>query len=459
MAPDPIAAELEGIVGRGSVLAGADIKDEYLHDEALGLEPETPRAVVFPRDAAQTQQIVAWANATRTPLTARGAGTGLSGACIPTRDGVVVAFERMNAIVEIDNDNHVAVLQPGVTLEQLDAETALHGLIYPTFPGELSASLGGNVATNAGGMRAVKYGVTRHQVLGLEAVLGTGETIRAGGKFVKSTAGYDLTQLIIGSEGTLALVTEAIVRLYPRLAHKATVLAPFATLPECTGSVPKLIHTGIGPLMVEYIDLVTMAALVNAGDLELGVPADIQQKALAYLVVVLENNHEDRLEEDTAQVAELLAGQGALDIYVLPPAAGDQLITARERAFWLAKAAGADDIIDVVVPRADIAPFMDDVAAIAGSSGSWVSGCGHAGDGNVHLSVFQSDPAKRQEVIESILRAGTDRGGAISGEHGIGRGKRKYLAAIEDPAKLQLWRRIKTAFDPNHILNPGAIFE
>jgi glycolate oxidase len=459
VAPDPIAAELEGIVGRGHVLAGADIKDEYLHDEALGLEPETPRAVVFPRDTAQTQQIVAWAIATRTALTPRGAGTGLSGACIPTRDGVVVSFERMNAIVEIDNDNHVAVVQPAVTLEQLDAETARHGLVYPTFPGELSASLGGNVATNAGGMRAVKYGVTRHQVLGLEAVLGTGETIRTGGKFVKSTAGYDLTQLIIGSEGTLALVTEAILRLYPRPAHKATVLAPFATLPECTGSVPKLIHTGIGPLMVEYIDLVTMAALVNAGDLELGVPADVQQKAVAYLVVVLESNQEDRLAEDTAQVADLLAGQGALDVYVLPPTAGDQLITARERAFWVAKAAGADDIIDVVVPRADIAPFMDDVAAIAGASGSWVSGCGHAGDGNVHLSVFQSDPATREEVIEAILRAGTDRGGAISGEHGIGRGKRKYLAAIEDPAKLHLWRRIKTAFDPDHILNPGAIFE
>ncbi|HEX6393011.1 MAG TPA: FAD-binding oxidoreductase, partial [Acidimicrobiales bacterium] len=152
---DPIAAELECIVGRGNVLVGAEIKDEYLHDEALGLEPETPRAVVFPRDAGETQQIVAWANATRTALTPRGAGTGLSGACIPSRDGVVVAFERMNAILEIDNDNHVAVIQPGVTLEQLDAETARHRLVYPTFPGELSASLGGNVATNAGGMRAV----------------------------------------------------------------------------------------------------------------------------------------------------------------------------------------------------------------------------------------------------------------------------------------------------------------
>jgi glycolate oxidase len=144
---------------------------------------------------------------------------------------------------------------------------------------------------------------------------------------------------------------------------------------------------------------------------------------------------------------------------VLPSHAGSQLIAARERAFWVAKAAGADDILDVVVPRADMAAYMDEVAAIASSSGSWVSGCGHAGDGNVHLSVFQSDPGKRSEVIESILRAGVDRGGAISGEHGIGLGKRKYLSAIEDPAKLALWRRIKVAFDPNNVLNPGAIFE
>jgi glycolate oxidase len=459
MAADPIVPQLQAIAGAGNVLAGEDAKADYFHDEALGLQPETPRAVVFPEDATQVQKIVEWANATKTPLTARGSGTGLSGACIPTPGGVVVAFEHMNAVVEIDTDNHVAVVQPGVTLEQLDAETARHGLIYPTFPGELSASLGGNVATNAGGMRAVKYGVTRHQVLGLHAVLGTGEAIRTGGKFVKSTAGYDLTQLIIGSEGTLAMVNEATLRLYPRATHTATVLAPFTNLPDCTGSVPKLIQTGIGPLMVEYIDLVTMAALVQAGDLELGVPPDIQQKAVAYLVVVLEDHHEDRLAEDTEHVANLLGDQGAIDVYVLPPHAGAQLITARERAFWVAKAAGADDIVDVVVPRADIAAFMDEVSALATATGSWVSGCGHAGDGNVHLSVFQPDPAKRHEVVEAILRAGVDRGGAISGEHGIGRGKREYLAAIEDPAKLALWRRIKVAFDPNNILNPGAIFE
>ncbi len=453
------ASELAEIVGSRHVLAGADIKADYTHDEALGLEAQIPAAVVLPADAAQVAGIVGLANRLGVALTARGSGTGLSGACIPRTDGVVVSFERMNAIREIDTDNHVAVVQPGVTLEQLDAATAAHRLVYPVFPGESSASLGGNVNTNAGGMRAVKYGVTRHQVLGLEAVLGDGSTIRTGGKFVKSTAGYDLTQLIVGSEGTLALVTEAILRLYPRPAHASTILAPFTTLAEVTGAVPRIVASGVGPLMVEYIDLVTMAAISSGGALELGVPKQVQESALAYLVVVLEQEREERLVEDTEQVANLMAEMGAIDVYVLPPAAGTALIEARERAFWTAKAAGADDIVDVVVPRAEIPGFMEEVAAVASASGSWVAGCGHAGDGNVHLSVFQPDPVQRSEVIGAILRAGMARGGAISGEHGIGLGKRSYLAALEDPAKIALWRRIKTAFDPNGVLNPGTIFE
>jgi glycolate oxidase len=453
-----IVGRLAEIVGPEHVRAGIE-EDDYGHDEALGLAPQTPAAVAFPADTAEVAGIVALANEHGIPLTGRGSGTGLSGGCIPKADGVVVAFDRMNAILEIDTANHVAVVQPGVTLDQLDQETLKHGLVYPVFPGESSASLGGNVATNAGGMRAVKYGVTRNQVLGLEAVLGTGEVIRTGGKFVKSTAGYDLTQLITGSEGTLALVTEAILRLYPRPAHGATVLAPFATLAEVTTAVPQIIASGVGPLMVEYIDLITMAALVSGADLDLGVPQSIRDTALAYLVVVLEDRRDDRLAEDTEQVATLITELGAIDVYVLPPQAGSRLIEAREKAFWMAKASGADDIVDVVVPRAEMAPYMDEVAALALASGSWVAGCGHAGDGNVHLSVFQSDPAKRTELIHGILEAGVRLGGAISGEHGIGIGKKAHLLAIEDPSKLALWRRIKVAFDPEGVLNPGTIFD
>ncbi len=405
------------------------------------------------------REVVELAKEQLIPLTARGSGTGLAGACIPRKGGVVVSFEKMAAVLEIDQENHVAVVQPGVSLEQLDVEAARHGLVYPVFPGEQSASLGGNVATNAGGMRAVKYGVTRHQVLGLEAVLGSGEVIRSGGKYVKSTAGYDLTQLIIGSEGTLALVTEAMLRLYPRPAESATVLAPFATLAEITRAVPVIVASGVGPLMVEYIDMLTMAAITRAQGLELGVPAELREKALAYLVVVLEGNRQERVAEDTEEVAELLAALGALEVYVLPPAAGAQLISAREKAFWVGKAAGANDILDVVVPRSEIAGYMEEVATAASETSSLVSGCGHAGDGNVHLSVFQADPEVRHAVISRILEAGLRRGGAISGEHGIGLAKKEYLATMESPAKLALYRRIKAAFDPANILNPGAIFD
>ena len=196
----------------------------------------------------------------------------------------MISFDKMNRILEIDTENHIAVVQPGVTLDQLDAALAPLGLVYPVFPGEYSASLGGNVNTNAGGMRAVKYGVTRHHVLGIEAVLPTGEVIRSGGKIVKVSTGYDLTQLVIGSGGTLGLVTEATLKLHPRLPHAATILAPFSTLEGVTTAVPRIIDSGIGPQILEYIDLMTMAAMTASGELDLGVPQDVKDTALAYLV-------------------------------------------------------------------------------------------------------------------------------------------------------------------------------
>lgn len=447
------------VVGGENVLTGDRVHADYGHDEALSVAAVAPGAVVRPETAAQVADILRIATAHGIPVTARGSGTGLSGAAVPQPGGLVLSMERMNTILEIDTDNHVAVVQPGVTLTQLDEAVAAHGLTYPVYPGELSGSLGGNVATNAGGMRAVRYGVTRSQVLGLEAVLATGEVIRTGGKLVKASTGYDLTQLIIGSEGTLAVVTEAVLRLYPRPPHQATVLAPFPDVDAVAGAVPKVVASGVGPLILEYIDAFTMAAITHAQELDLGVPADVREKAQAYLLVMLESGHADRLDADTERLGELLTDLGATDVYVLPGPSARRLVEAREKTFWTAKAAGANDIVDVVVPRASIPEFLRTAKEIAARHGSYVLGCGHAGDGNVHLAVFQADDRVRTELLRELFAAGMELGGLISGEHGVGRCKKSYFLELTDPVTIALMGRIKQAFDPAGILNPGVLID
>lgn len=440
------------------MLVGAEISEDYGHDEALTVPPHLPDVVVRPESTEQVAAILRIANEHRVPVTVRGSGTGLSGACVATQGGVLLSTERLAGIKEIDLENHVAVVEPGVTLAQLDEAVAPHGLVYPILPGESSASIGGNVATNAGGMRAVKYGVTRNNVLGLEAVLPTGEVIRSGGKFVKSSTGLDLAQLIMGSEGLLAVVTEVTVRLMPRHTDRATLLLPFDSADAVTNAVPSIIRSGVGPLMLEYMDMLTMAACTQNAGIDLGIPQQIKDTALAYLVVLLEGSSPSRLQEDIEAVGELAIKLGAVDMFALPPQAGSDLLDAREKAFWVAKQAGAGDIVDVVVPRAAVPAYIAGVSALAQKHGTLVTGGGHAGDGNVHLAVFQPDDGIRGEVMKGLFALGMEVGGVISAEHGIGVEKRKYFLELEDPARLALMRRIKAAFDPNGILNPGTTF-
>lgn len=451
---------LRSIVGESYVIARESIDQDYTHDESLTAIPSSALAVVFPFNSMEVSMIMRALDERRIPVVARGSGTGLSGASIPLPHGVVLAFDRMKRIIEIDTSNHIAVVEPGVTLRELDAALEPYGLVYPVYPGEMSASIGGNVATNAGGMRAVRYGVTRHHVLGLEVVLASGRKIRTGGKFVKSSSGYDLTQLLVGSEGTLALTTQVILKLTPRLHYKVTVLAPFATLDEIGLAIPGILNSGITPLILEYIDSTTLDAIVSSVGVDLGVDDQIRARALAYLVVVLESRTSDHLESDLESLGGLLESLGALQVYFLPDKAGSELIAAREKAFFVAKALGADDIIDTVVPRSHIPEFLRKVAIESSKqSGALVTGCGHVGDGNVHLSVFQTDPSLRDDLISSIFEIAIELGGAVSGEHGIGTAKQRYFLRFEDPAKVELMRALKLAFDPNSVLNPGRVLE
>ncbi len=438
----------------GAVTYSGEHDPSDLHDESLHERHREPFAVARPRSTAEVAALARWAYEHDVPVTPRGSGTGLSGGATPVNGGLVISFSEMRDVLRVETGDHVAVVQAGITLRELNDHLLGTGLHYPVYPGELSGSLGGNVSTNAGGMRAVRHGVTRHHVLGLEVVLIDGTIVRTGGPVVKSSSGYDLTQLILGSEGTLALVTEVTLKLSPVLEHSATLLVPFSDVTAVTAVVPTLVASGLEPSLLEYLDVLTMAALQRGTDLHLGVDAAVAERTQAYLVVVLETRTKEQLEADLAAAAELVSDAGALDVYVLEGPAASQLIQARERVFWLTKAAGANDILDIVVPRSSVPRFLDEVSAIAAQFESFVAGCGHVGDGNVHLSVFQPDDEVRERLELALFSAGVALGGAVSGEHGLGMDKRGPYLALADPALVNLQRRIKAVFDPKGLLNP-----
>lgn len=457
MTDSQLSDELLAIVGEGSATFAPHHNPDDLHDESLHVRKVEPFAVVRPESTEQVIAIVNAASQHGVAITPRGSGTGLSGAVTPTPGGIVVSFERMNQVLRLDVADHVVVVQPGITLRELNATLDGTGLHYPVYPGELSGSLGGNVNTNAGGMRAVRHGVTRQHVLGLELVLADGTVVRTGGPVVKVSSGYDLTQLIVGSEGTLALVTEVTLKLSPKMAHSTTTLVPFGSLEEVTSIVPKLIASGLQPAMLEYLDNGTMAALASSTSLELGVDPAVAEKATAYLIVILETRTSEQLDLDLVDLATLLEESGALDTYVLDERSAVRLIEARERLFWVSKELGANEIVDIVVPRSTVPRFLEEVKRIASRHEAFIGGCGHVGDGNVHLSVFLPDDEKRERLLRELFTFGLGLGGQISGEHGIGLDKQAQYLALTDPAVVKLQQSVKRAFDPQGIFNPYRI--
>ncbi len=457
MVNESLRDELLAIVGEGYATFTPHHNRDDLHDESLHQRTVEPFAVVRPATTQQVVSIVQAANRHDIAITPRGSGTGLSGAVTPIRGGIVVSFERMNQVLRLDVNDHVVVVQPGITLRELNEALAGTGLLYPVYPGELSGSLGGNVNTNAGGMRAVRHGVTRQHVLGLELVLADASVVRTGGPVVKVSSGYDLTQLIVGSEGTLALVTEVTLKLSPKMAHSTTTLVPFGSLEEVTRVVPQLIASGLQPAMLEYLDSGTLSALTKSTSLELGVHSAVAEKASAYLIVILETRTSEQLDLDLVDLAALLEESGALDTYVLDERSAVRLIEARERLFWVTKESGANEIVDIVVPRSTVPKFLEEVQRIAARHQAFIGGCGHVGDGNVHLSVFLPDDEKRERLLRELFTFGVELGGQISGEHGIGLDKQDHYLALTDPAIITLQQSIKRAFDPRGTFNPYRI--
>jgi len=351
----------------------------------------------------------------------------------------------------------VATVEPGVTLAELYPAVEQQGLYYPLYPGEINSTIGGNVATNAGGMRAVKYGVTRHFVLGLEAVLPDGEIIRTGGKFVKCSTGYELTHLIAGSEGTLAVVTKIMLRLIPPPGKKEVLLVPFNRLEDAIQSVPDILKQGNLPVGLEFMeqDIIKMVERYTGKEIPL-------HDYNAFLMIIVEADSDEEIHRLAANIERICSNHGAIDIFM--PAterAKRNLLELREKFYPAISHFGMPEIVDAVVPRSRIAEFIDKVKILAQAAGIPLVNYGHAGDGNVHLHPMRDGTketdAKIKELLTQIFTVAVSLGGTISGEHGLGIVKKEYLPIAADKSKMELMKRIKQVFDPNTIMNPGKV--
>ncbi|MBI2980386.1 MAG: FAD-binding protein [Chloroflexi bacterium] len=455
---DDVVALLAEIAGVKNVLTG-DGRENYSRDETLRVKPVVPEVVVKAENTDSVSRILKLANQRRIPVTPRGGGTGLSGGAVPIYGGIVLSLEKMNRILEIDKDNLMATVEPGVILADLYQAVEAQGLYYPLYPGEKSATIGGNVATNAGGMRAVKYGVTRHSVLGLEAVLPTGEVVQSGGKFVKCSTGYDLTQLITGSEGTLAVVTKIILKLIPPPGNRDLLFVPFHNLHDAIESVPDILQERILPVGIEFMekDIIDMVEQHTGKEIPL-------HQYQAFLLIMVEADNQDEVHRIAGRIGEICLRHGAVDVFIPgSERARRNLLEAREKFYSVIEHFGVLDIADVVVPRSRIADFVEKVKEIASEYGLPLVAYGHAGDGNVHLHPMgqgtESLEKKGKELLRRIYEVGVSMGGTISGEHGIGFVKKGYLPVAADRGKIDLMKRVKRAFDPNNIMNPGKVFD
>ncbi|MCP2169337.1 FAD-binding oxidoreductase [Goodfellowiella coeruleoviolacea] len=441
----------------GVAVADPDVLAAYRNDHAQFCPSGTPAVLVRARSVDDVVTTLRWAHANRVPVVPQGARTGLSGAANAIDGGVLLCLEKMDRVLEVDTEEQLAVVQPGVVNARLAATVAEHGLYYPPDPGSRDIStIGGNVATNAGGMCCVKYGVTADFVRGLQVVLADGRVLRTGRRTAKGVAGYDLTRLFVGSEGTLGVITEITLALRPATQRPLTAVAFFATPADACRAVAHHLGAGHRPSVLEFMDRPTVDAVSAMADL--GFPDDLGAVLIAQSDVGAGAPEELRAFELSARAC------GATDVVVADdPAEGELLMRARRLVGHAQERLGATLVDDVCVPRRRLAELVEGVARIAEAHGVLMSCAGHAGDGNMHPTVIfdKSDPAQAaaaERAFEEIMRLGLDLGGTITGEHGVGVLKREWLARELDETALWTHHQLKNSLDPRGILNPGRVF-
>ena len=444
----------------GRVYSAQAISTDYDHDEMTIYGHYLPEAVLQAQSTEEISAVLGYCNRRNIPVTPRGAGTGLCGGCVAKEGGIVLSTERMKRVLEVDTRNMTATVEPGVLLMEFPKALEGTGLFYPPDPGEKTATMGGNAMTNAGGMRAVRYGVTRDYVLGMEVVLANGDILTLGGKNVKTSSGYSLIDLMVGSEGTLGILTKLTVKLVPEPKANVSLLIPFDNLEACIEAVPEVLACGCEPTAVEFME----REVIACAETYLGKQFP-DTSADAYLLVRLDGAGNEALQPMIERLTDTVLGLGARDVLL---ADTDE----RKESIWNARGAfleaikgstPAMDECDVVVPRDRIAAFVKRSVEIGQELGVRICSFGHAGDGNLHLYVCQDEMKEQawnetvERVMERLYEEARALDGEVSGEHGVGHAKRAFLSQSVGGLQIELMRRIKAAFDPAGILNPGKV--
>jgi glycolate oxidase len=466
---EKVIKDLQKIVGDNNLAIDPEKKHDYSHDEfSLADIAREPEVVVKPGTTEEVSEILILADRETIPVTPRGGATGLCGGCVPSQGGIVLSLERMNRIVEVDKPNQMIVVEPGVLLMDLYERVEAEGLFFPPHPGDETAQIGGVVATNAGGARAVKYGVVRNYIRGMEVVLPSGVIIHLGGKLMKSSTGYNLLNLMIGSEGTLGIITRVTIQLMPSPQLSRSLIIPYAELEQAIDTVPDLITSKILPLAVEFIPKEVIQ--ITEKYLHKQWPVKVGD---TYLLIILDASSEEEMDRLSQRVAEICLKKDALDVFVADnPSKQEQVLEIRSKIYEAIKSQTLE-ILDIVVPRAEIAKHVKKVLEVSEKYGIWLPTFGHAADGNVHTHIMKARyengeivplpeenwETKLDRVREELYRDCREKEGMISGEHGIGVVKKPYLSYVVDRESINLMRGIKKVFDPKNILNPGKIFD